>query len=718
MRKNHYPINLSIRIVLFFLLSVIGTTANARDLQQAKQAAMQQMKKSLLRKTNVRGGANVSAEPQLVYSKAKTGADPYYYVFSEGKDMGYTLVSGDDRLPAIVGYTASGDFNAEKLPDGLSDYLKAYQEFIDNATAEQIAEAIAFKAKATHPAVAPLMTAKWGQYEPYNKMCPQEGPWVWVTGCVATAGAQILHYWKYPDKLMTDIPAYTTETNKINMPAIPAGEEYDWDNMLDTYNNYDYATEEQQNAVAKLIFHVGCAVEMDYNSGASGAVAIPETFTKYFGMDKETVQRYFRRFYTLTEWDNMLYSEMEAKRPVYYTGASTTISHAFVIHGYSDGLYYVNWGWTGEGDGYYDIAVLNPYDSSVNPGSGLPANGFNMDNVMIVGIQPDNGVVDEMDNRFSCDVFEESDIQNLTMADGVVTANVMCTMVNFTTSNLSKYVAVGYEKEDGSIQNVTENPELLELSGMDSENIYSRALLLNVKFNAENNKLYKLITIESEDQITWQACAGTVHNVIIKVEDGKVSFPTAHILSVTSAGLGKNSNGYIGEENMISVTINNSGLKEYHDQIIHIRVSETSTMPDKDTFVTGITVPAEGSTTLEFAYIPRLEETYNIWVLDAENNEIGTGSVAFHISPDPKLEFVSIKCVNASDDLEYIHNDYLEHSTQMNIVYDTMAEFEFTIKNYGAECEGDYILCDEYDERYGVTGGGREKRDTFEDTGK
>lgn len=137
------------------------------------------------------------------------------------------------------------------------------------------------------------------------------------------------------------------------------------------------------------MLHVGCACEMNYSPRASGAHAYPEQYIKYFGMDKELTRLIKRDSYNMIEWDNILYNEMINRRPVHYVGYSMSDGHAFVIHGYDNGLYYVNWGWNGGCDGYFDINVLNPNNNTTG-------SEFNLIARMIIGIQPDNGKSDEI----------------------------------------------------------------------------------------------------------------------------------------------------------------------------------------------------------------------------------------------------------------------------------------------------------------------------------
>lgn len=521
---------MKVALIALFVMSV--ATADARDVEQAKQAAMQQMKKYAAKKANRKGGTVVAVDPQLVFSKAKRSSDAYYYVFSAGKDLGFTVVSGDDRLPAIVGYTESGEFDAENMPEGLAAYMEQYQNFVDNATDAQINEVKAFKAMAKHEAVAPLMQEKWDQGEPYNNLCPNLSYYSpagstnvvtkkTVTGCVATAVAQILHYWECPD-LTSDIASYTLTstingfTNTINTDAVAAGQTYDYANMLNVYNGSE--TPEQINAVAKLMLHVGYSVKMSYGlaqTGGSGASASAETFTKYWGMDKELVQQLGRSSYNISQWDKILYKEIAAQRPVYYSGASTGGGHAFVIHGYDDGLYYVNWGWGGQSDGYFDITILNPNNTS-GAGASSSKDGYSMGNSMIIGIQPDNENVDDVATA----VFTAKtlNVSNLNVVDGNVTATASFTVINFNTVENTRYVSVGYMDDEGNICNVATPVSISIKEGTESFG-YQGEETCNISFPCKDGN-YKLCLIESKDQKAWALCPQLVKDfapVYVKV---------------------------------------------------------------------------------------------------------------------------------------------------------------------------------------------------------
>lgn len=687
MEHKHYTKRFMALLVLVFTATSIMFAA-PRSVEQARNAAIAQMKKHSANKSKAHGGTVTAVNPQLVLAKEKQNKDEvYYYVFSAGRDLGYTIVSGDDRLPEIVGYTESGNYDADRLPENLVSFMQAYQEFADNATDEQIEEIRQWKAQARHAAVAPLMEEKWNQTAPYNNMCPEYSTGrKSVTGCVATAVAQILHHYGCPTKLMADIPAYTTYSYKIPMPSISEGEQYDWQNMLNTYSGNE--TQAQNDAVSKLMLHVGCAVNMDYGP-SSGAGATAETFTKFFGMDKELVRQVQRSNYNISQWDNMLYNELAAQRPVYYDGQSTGGGHAFVVHGYDDGLYYVNWGWGGFCDGYFDITILNPHNTS-GAGASSSDDGYSMGNGMIIGITPDNGKVDEVANA----VFTAYSltISDLATQNENITAKADITVLNFNLVENTRYVSVGYMDDNGNIHNIATPEPITIQAGTTDGTGYSGSAQCNISFPYATGN-YKLVVIESKDRNSWALCPQYPENFVptnLKAQDNEVSIITPSTSLTATAELDtENSGGYAGMSNTINITVSNSGDKEYYNKV-YVMVGTGTTMPEGYTYATGITAPINGSTTFNFAYTPQTAGTYNFWILDVNGKEIGKSSITFQTTTAPVLSFVSIKCSNASG--EKVYADFQGNKVEMDKVNDTKAEFTFEIKNDGGYYEGVFYI--------------------------
>ncbi|MCI5876774.1 MAG: C10 family peptidase [Prevotella sp.] len=318
-----------------------------------------------------------------------------YYVFPNGTDKGFTIVSGDDSMPDIVGYSASGTYDESMVPEAMTYFLKEYSNMVEavkagDGKAQRTLEER--RGVTVAPAVSPLVNVHWGQGTPFNNLCPYYATGKRsVTGCVATAMAQVMAYWKYPKELKADIPSYVTTTNNISVRGETGGQAYDWDNMRTEYKSA-YTTAEA-DAVAKLMLHCGKAVEMDYGA-SSGAVVTHKKLATYFGYDKDLMLTVSRSSFSLSEWITLIDNELKAGRPILYSGRSSDAGHLFVCDGSDgEGLYHINWGWNGNQDGYFDITILNPDKGGI--GSGNAEDGYSKDCMMIIGMQPDNGIVDE-----------------------------------------------------------------------------------------------------------------------------------------------------------------------------------------------------------------------------------------------------------------------------------------------------------------------------------
>lgn len=310
-----------------------------------------------------------------------------YYVFDRGTNEGFIIVSGDDQTIDVLGYCEEGSFDYQQMPPNMKEWL---DDYADQLVRIQNGAPVASEAVPNHAAVAPMMKSKWSQGDPYNLSCPYDGSSRSVTGCVATAMAQLLYYNR--DKSVTEtqatIPAFTSWTKKIQVGAVPAGSPIDWDNMLDTYGP---ANDLQKKAVADLMFYCGAAVKMDYTNGASGAQSWDayRAFIDYFGYSSSKLKWYdYTSVNSDYEWDRIVYTEMAEGRPVYISGSNASVGHAFVAHGYDGNKrYYINWGWAGQSDGYYYLTNLTPGDGQGIGGSDAGYNGYRQ---IFVGIEPDN----------------------------------------------------------------------------------------------------------------------------------------------------------------------------------------------------------------------------------------------------------------------------------------------------------------------------------------
>lgn len=291
------------------------------------------------------------------------------YIFSRGADGGYAVVSADDIATPLLGYSDSGSLDADNLPPAMSAWLEGYSRLIAYA-ARTGARVSAAPAPASRPDVAPILTTTWNQDSPYNDLCPTYGNQRCVTGCAATAIAQVLNSYRWPETGQgTD--SYKWETGNRTITYNFGNTTFDWDNMLDSYGVR--ATDAQRNAVATLMYACGVAAHMNYHPDGSGATsfAVANGLIDHLRYDR-SLKYAFRDYYTVTEWTDMLLAELTAGRPVYYGGVTANQEgHAFVFDGYrqSDGYFHVNWGWGGVSDGYFAMATLDPGLQGIGGGS-------------------------------------------------------------------------------------------------------------------------------------------------------------------------------------------------------------------------------------------------------------------------------------------------------------------------------------------------------------
>ena len=633
---------LAVGLTLFQVLAWAGP----RSFQQAqaiaeRQAALQgiimdQQQVSKARKQYLLNGS----------SSSETATS--YYVFDNGADKGFTIVSGDDELPEIVGYSAHGNSEHLMKTEGCAAFLKAYQKFVaaftqgDAKARKILAEQRALKADGRYqqPKIDPLLgDIAWNQETPYNKMCPEyKGSKLSATGCVATAMAQVMMYYKYPNELQATIPAYTTATNKLKVNAISKGEEYDWGNMLPTYTEEEYNTT-QANAVAKLMFHCGAAVQMDYGD-SSGALLRPEDMSTYFGYDADLLQEVYRSVYTLAEWKKILDRELEAKRPIIYGGvASHENGHQFVCDGSDgEGLYHINWGWSGDSDGYFDITLLDP--DVRGTGAGTSADGYNRDCSVIIGIAPDNGRKDEplvKEHSLYADAYE--DHRKCTITNGErknaseqFSLTVTPVFSNPTHNKFEGLVALGIRNEDGSYTPITQRKKVaMEAMEPDGEyEIYYPNFNLNYAFPVGTTVLYEIYSTDNGNN--WDVCAYAENVVPFELEATSTSLTLNG--NKLSADLKSNEAIQFDMENSFDITIRNDSQREYLG-LINVYTSETSTKPtfneDSRRAEEYMCVPAgESKTRTITLYQPANENEMYVWVTDRDG-EILLDGVKFKV---------------------------------------------------------------------------------------
>ena len=371
---------------MLMILSCVQAVAAPITRQQAQQKAREFLQER---------GKSVSASSirhAMSRREAPARASEPYYVFNVGDDEGFVLVSGDDRTLPVLGYADQGSFTEEGMPDNLRVWLEGYEKqlaYLQEKAIPADAGMIAKAPRKAKSAVSPLLTSTWGQGYPYHNSCPEYNGNRCVTGCVATAMAQLMYYYRWPNLVPNPIPGYVTANHGQEIPTIPLGT-IDWYNMLPSYSGVN-ATEAQQQAVANLMFRCGASVEMMYDPKSSGAydLNVPKALVNYFRYDK-SIQHLSRSSFSKDEWEQMLDNELDNSHPVLYFGETSDSGHAFVIDGRDQrGYYHVNWGWNGNSDGYFLLSILNPYNNK-EIGSSSSYDGFSLGQIMLTNVKPES----------------------------------------------------------------------------------------------------------------------------------------------------------------------------------------------------------------------------------------------------------------------------------------------------------------------------------------
>ena len=345
------------------------------------------------------GTAKMKAVPNsklTLAHAATTSGKPDYYVFNRGEGDGFVVVSGEDRVEPVWGYCERGKFDYNKMPANVkwwfSEYQRQMQYLRDHPQAK------ARKAVNLTTTVAPLLTTKWNQCRPYNDMCPvaesDEDPYMVYggracTGCVATAIAQVMNYYKWPDRGVGnynyDVDVVTCNGSySTTLYAYFSQSTYQWDLMKDEYlymdkNYYGYFDDQwhvyikiidengdtitdpngvHSAAVAKLLSDVGIACEMMYGYNGSGAY----TYYAYYALldHFNYMVGYAYRDEYEGDFDELLRGWLDYHYPLYFSGHGSG-GHAFVLDGYDNqGRFHVNWGWGGWYDGYFETLALDP----------------------------------------------------------------------------------------------------------------------------------------------------------------------------------------------------------------------------------------------------------------------------------------------------------------------------------------------------------------------
>ncbi len=477
---------------------------------------------------------------------------PAYYVFNKVGGNGFVIVSGDDIIKPILAYSYVNSFHVENMPDNLRAWMAYYREQINWAREENIVsdeetiwdwERLRDEIDSAKNSEEVLIeTALWDQTAPYNLLCPTINGTQAPTGCVATALAIVMKYNRWPDQGSGMTFQYTTKQYKQTLSAT-YNIVYDWDNMLNKYEKGNYSTE-QAEAVSQLMYHCGVFSEMDYTPRSSGALTLTAMggMVRYMKYDKSmTLQS--REWYTEAEWNSLLKKELDAGRLIIYGGSNNKEEgHQFVLDGYKQNDYHVNWGWGGTANGYYSLSALDPDSQGVGGNTG---GGFTVGQDAVIGVKKSEEGSGYCDNlAFMSGSTESGEMfSGLTTTETNFIPRVRFTVkagfyINYGIRNFSGAIVLALVDKHGNIKEfITREVSVNSLKiGYGSGNVFSCSI---ANIPEEGDRIWMMY--KSQDGNEWKRIRGdrdTITEIIVKelpvsvVEN--VDFSDANLIAVTN----------------------------------------------------------------------------------------------------------------------------------------------------------------------------------------
>ena len=347
-----------IRRAVLALLMIMLTATTAWARQVTEEQARQQAQNFLTNIGPTSGTRRASATtPQFTSTSQVSGL----YVFNVDGG-GFVIVSNDDRTIPVLGYSDTGSIDPDNMPDNMLAFLQSYACEISEARAMGLkASDVTEEVIAGREDVEPMIAVTWDQVEPYNDQCIFDGDRC-MTGCVATAMAQIMYYWGVTGrdglKFRHGAPAIESyQTEKYDIPALEALESFDWDSMDE--GTATPHSEAAKQAVAQLMRYCGQACYMNYGVKSSGTGMYTSAWTS-FGYSDE-IEEIYSRYLGMSSFEEEIYQEIKHRRPVQMACFLMDVNHCFVCDGYDSatGFYHYNFGWGGAQDCNLSLTALS-----------------------------------------------------------------------------------------------------------------------------------------------------------------------------------------------------------------------------------------------------------------------------------------------------------------------------------------------------------------------
>lgn len=644
---------------LILFLSFFALTAGAKpiDVEKAqeiaekffKRAPQMQAKSGMLQLKQLRPG---------VQTRSVGYAD--YYLFTLETGQGFVIVSGDDELPEVVGYSFDSPVDEDNLPPALSAWLNSFGSYVEDVRSGKAAAMDTRAEGGGKMYVAPLITTKWNQDKPFNDLVMNN----YVTGCVATSIAQIMKYHNWPvqgEGVLEWFGNLSGEYDRVDLSTYT----YDWDNMIDeyrlVYNNNtgalepDGYTDEQAKAVATLMRDCGYAVEMDYSPSGSGAVTSKLvgaliTHFKY----SPGIKYLSRNIYSQDKWTELIRAELEAGRPVNYSGTSSGdgVGHSFVCDGIdSDDLLHINWGWGGMYDGFFDMNVMAPEGIGIGGGSG----GYILNQAIITGIRP---ITPEEEGQQPIDRLTMEGLSMQLLEDGSGSYRLSIVIDKIANSSSKTVTAI-----PGIVWHATgqasERLQRVAYLGALNVGYYYYDLSFNIypsaeDFNGPGDYPFSIVNFTNESGSGYVPYdTGDTENggILTLHEDGSMTLqlahpeatPNLHLVSIHTGGT-----IYADQRINLTATFRNEGTKTYTEGLYIVAIPEGTDESgiDYSDYLqgsNGVTAPIYGKSTME---VPAFS-----WGLDAGRYTIHfcrettqeDGSLAYLPVPEDAPQMLEVK---------------------------------------------------------------------------
>ena len=629
----------------------------------SKQAALYTAQNFMLAKG--KSLATPSASPRRGAKSSSEEGEDYYYIFNAGNDGGYVIVSGDDRIEPVLGYVEQGTFDPDNIPENMRSWLQMYTDEIKYVVENNIQPndpriKKRNKVAGTKHSIPELLKSRWNQGHPYNLTCPNyytekdndehQYP---ASGCVATAMSQVVYFYKFPQKIKTTIPSHSnTYTLKngtkktVTVNSIPRNTVIDWEYMRDTYScNDSHVHDRPDTAVANLMLYCGQGVKMGWGASSGAATSrARDFFVTYFGYDERA---YWggRGSYSIDEWFDMLYNEIEEGYPVLYAGHSSGGGHAFVLDGFDgDNLFHVNWGWGGGSNGWFLVSILNPGDNS-GIGASSSSDGYSMSQGALFNLRTPGTPKENV---------------SLSISDVSVSGTrISAKFTNKTGASGNFNTGIVMMNEDGSLSLVGTRQSI---SGMAADASATKTFTISAsKLPGEGT--YKLSPASKTSKGDVWIPKYTMHNThsqYIEAVVDSLGHLSVHFKNPTEEAISIDTIVFPGtrivnQEQEVKVTFRNDGAEYFKTIYLFASTTDTKVYTDSKSMVA-----VRSGETIDVSYFfkPTETGTYNLWFCtdDKGSNVMGTGTMEVITEAEAtkaNLAISSYTISNGSDGIAY-----------------------------------------------------------------